>query len=93
MKQINNQVKVFVRPRTVKINCEIPAPEKKHPDKGNTYYTIITYERGFGIGRHYWKGEVLDLNSFNRGIWLSQENAQAALDAMLKPIKDYLNGK
>lgn len=83
---------VAIKRPTVTINgVEVPAPEKAALAEDTEYWSARAYT-GEPIVME-WIGSTEDHNALKNGtVWLTEDDAQAALDAMLKPLREYARG-
>lgn len=83
---------VAIKRPTVTINgVEVPAPEKAALAEDTEYWSARAYT-GEPIAME-WIGSTEDHNALKNGtIWLAEADARAALDAMLKPLREYARG-
>lgn len=83
---------VSIKHPTVTFNAiEVPAPEKTAPANGVTYWTPTILEEGGSITEVVWDGGWYDRARLRAGlVWLTKVDALAALDAMLKPLREYV---
>lgn len=70
---------------------EVPAPEKAALAEDTEYWSARAYT-GEPIAME-WIGSTEDHNALKNGaVWLAEADARAALDAMLKPLREYARG-
>ena len=67
------------RPRTIRIDMEVPEPLSQKPKKGQCYYFILTPG---SIVCGDWEDHILDHERFRKGIWSTMAEAKAADEAI-----------
>ena len=75
--QVNYEVRP--RPRTIRIDVEVPEPMREHPKKGDPYW-YLSFQHD--VLPSIWHGVGVDHLRFNRGIWPTEHEAQQAADAI-----------
>ena len=69
------------RPRTIRIDVEVPEPICSIPQKGDKYWYLCP-GRYLSVGTEIWQGDDFDNRCFEKGIWPTEHEAQQAADAI-----------
>ena len=72
-------MRIRPRPRTIRIDVEVPEPMREHPKKGDPYW-YLSFQHD--VLPSIWHGVGVDHLRFNRGIWPTEHEAQQAADAI-----------
>ena len=73
--------KIRPRPRTVRIDVEVPEPMREYPNHGESYWSPSTVAES-GCLERQWTDGYLDRRIFQRGIWPTEHEAQQAAAAI-----------
>ena len=69
------------RPRTVRIDVEVPEPMREVPKYGERFWTLAPCTPE-GYMRCPWTDHSTDFKALSRGIWPTEHEAQQAADAI-----------